>query len=87
MRAAVVLDANRALRICSVAPGVIDTDMQGEIRGSGKEKFPLREKFEELKRNGQLVSPEQCATQLIDFALSDAFGREPVADIRQITVS
>jgi hypothetical protein len=61
--------------------------MQGEIRGSGKEKFPLREKFEELKRDGQLVSPEQCATQLIDFALSDTFGQEPVADIRQITVS
>jgi benzil reductase ((S)-benzoin forming) len=83
----VVLDANRALRICSVAPGVIDTGMQAEIRGSGEEKFPLREKFEELKRSGQLVSPEQCATQLIDFALSDAFGETPIADIREVTVS
>jgi benzil reductase ((S)-benzoin forming) len=84
---AVVLDANRALRICSVAPGVVDTNMQAEIRGSGEEKFPLREKFEELKRNGQLVSPEQCATQLINFALSDAFGETPVADIREVVVS
>ena len=81
---AVALDANRALRICSLAPGVVDTNMQAEIRSSGKEQFPLREKFEELKRNGQLVSPEQCATQLIDFTLSETFGQTPVADIREV---
>jgi benzil reductase ((S)-benzoin forming) len=81
---AVALDANRALRICSLAPGVVDTNMQAEIRGSGAEQFPLREKFEELKRNGQLVSPEQCAIQLIEFTLSEAFGQTPVADIREV---
>lgn len=81
---AVALDANRALRICSLAPGVVDTDMQAEIRSSDKEQFPSRERFEELKRNGQLVSPEQCAIQLIDFTLSEAFGQTPVADIREV---
>jgi len=81
---AVALDANRALRICSLAPGVIDTDMQAQIRGSGEEQFPMRARFEDLKRNGQLSTPEQCATQLIDYALSDAFGQTPVADIREI---
>ncbi|NPT45217.1 SDR family oxidoreductase [Paraburkholderia sp. 1N] len=81
---AVALDANRALRICSLAPGVIDTNMQAEIRGSGAEQFPMREKFEELKRNGQLSTPEQCATQLLDYAFSDAFGQTPVADIREV---
>ncbi|MGE8488716.1 MAG: SDR family NAD(P)-dependent oxidoreductase, partial [Paraburkholderia nemoris] len=81
---AVALDANRALRICSLAPGVIDTNMQAEIRGSGEEQFPMREKFEDLKRNGQLSTPEQCATQLLDYAFSDAFGQTPVADIREV---
>ncbi|MFM0502358.1 SDR family oxidoreductase [Paraburkholderia caffeinilytica] len=81
---AVTLDANRALRICSLAPGVIDTNMQAEIRGSGTEQFPLREKFEDLKRNGQLSTPEQCATQLLDYAFSEAFGQVPVADIREV---
>ncbi len=81
---AVALDANRALRICSLAPGVIDTNMQAQIRGSGEEQFPLREKFEDLKRNGQLATPEQCATQLLDYAFSDAFGQLPVADIREV---
>jgi benzil reductase ((S)-benzoin forming) len=81
---AVALDANRALRICSLAPGVIDTNMQAEIRGSGIEQFPMRERFEDLKRNGQLSTPEQCATQLLDYAFSDAFGQTPVADIREV---
>ncbi|QQC66643.1 SDR family oxidoreductase [Paraburkholderia ginsengisoli] len=81
---AVALDANRALRICSLAPGVIDTDMQAEIRGSGEDQFPMRAKFEELKRNGQLTTPEQCAAQLVDYALGDTFGQTPVADIREI---
>jgi benzil reductase ((S)-benzoin forming) len=81
---AVALDANRALRICSLAPGVIDTNMQSEIRGSGTEQFPMREKFEDLKRNGQLSTPEQCAAQLLDYAFSDAFGQTPVADIREV---
>ncbi|MFP3566892.1 SDR family oxidoreductase [Paraburkholderia sp. SIMBA_030] len=81
---AVALDANRALRICSLAPGVIDTNMQAQIRGSDAEQFPMREKFEDLKRNGQLSTPEQCATQLLDYVFSDAFGQTPVADIREI---
>ncbi|WP_233807726.1 SDR family oxidoreductase [Paraburkholderia sp. HP33-1] len=84
---AVALDANRALRICSLAPGVIDTDMQAQIRGSGEAQFPMRARFEDLKRNGKLSTPEQSAAQLIDYALSDAFGLTPVADIREIAKS
>jgi hypothetical protein len=66
---------------------VIDTNMQAEIRGTGVEQFPMREKFEDLKRSGQLSTPEQCAAQLLDYALSDAFGETPVADIREIAKS
>jgi hypothetical protein len=44
----------------------------------------MREKFEDLKRNGQLSTPEQAAAQLLDYAFSDAFGETPVADIREV---
>lgn len=81
---AVALDANRALRICSLAPGVIDTGMQAEIRGSGIDAFPMRERFEQLKQNGQLATAEQTAANLIAYAMSDAFGDTPVADIREV---
>ncbi|MDR5750292.1 MULTISPECIES: SDR family oxidoreductase [unclassified Caballeronia] len=81
---AVALDASRALRIASVAPGVVDTDMQGEIRATGLERFPLRDKFDSLKRDGLLASPAQSAQKLVDYALSDAFGETPVVDVRDL---
>lgn len=80
---AVMLDQAPNLRICSLAPGVIDTDMQAEIRGVSLEQFPLRERFEALKREGNLAAPEACARQLVDFLLSEQFGRSPVADLRE----
>jgi benzil reductase ((S)-benzoin forming) len=82
---AVALDNNRALKVCSVAPGVIDTDMQAEIRGTGLEHFPLREKFDELKRNGQLSTPADAARQVLDYALRDSFGDTPVVDVRDLS--
>ena len=78
----VALDQTPALRICSLAPGVIDTDMQAEIRATPLEQFPIRERFEALKRNGELTSPAQCAQRLVDYLLSERFGREQIADLR-----
>jgi NAD(P)-dependent dehydrogenase (short-subunit alcohol dehydrogenase family) len=79
---AAALDQVPGLRICSLAPGVIDTDMQAEIRASDIRRFPLRERFEALKRDGALTSPEDCARRLVAYALDPRFGDAPVADLR-----
>lgn len=81
---AVVLDNTRALRIGSLAPGVVDTDMQAEVRATPIERFPIRERFEALKRNGELASPDECAARLVDYLLSEKFGQTPVADLRDL---
>lgn len=81
---AVAQDSSRGLRISSVAPGVIDTDMQAEIRGTQLEHFPMRERFDELKRQGQLATPADAARKVIDYALSDSFGENPVTDVRDV---
>lgn len=81
---AAALDAERGLRVASVAPGVVDTEMQGQIRSADEARFPLRERFAEMKRSGQLASPEQAATQFVGYLLSDAFGETPTADIRSL---
>jgi hypothetical protein len=78
------LDAERGLRVVSLAPGVIDTDMQGEIRGADEARFPLRERFAEMKRSGQLASPDEAAGKFVDYLLSETFGQTPTADIRQL---
>lgn len=81
---AVVLDQTPGLRICSLAPGVIDTDMQAEIRATGLERFPVRERFEAMKREGALVSAQDCAARIVDHLLGDTFGAVPVADLREL---
>lgn len=84
---AVALDAPEGVRISSVAPGVVDTGMQATIRATRVDHFPLRGRFEELKQTGKLATPEDCARQLIDYALSDVFGALPATDVRELAQS
>jgi hypothetical protein len=79
---AAALDEAAGLRVVSLAPGVIDTDMQASIRATSVDQFPLRERFRELKASGALLSPEDCAQRLVEFALSPDFGATAVADLR-----
>lgn len=69
------------LRICSIAPGVVDTDMQAGIRAAPLELFPLRPQMEAMKLNGALLSPEECAQNLVDYFLCDRFGETPIMDL------
>lgn len=77
------LDQLPALRIGSLAPGVIDTDMQAEIRASRPEQFPLRDRFIALKQQHQLAMPEETARALVDYLLGERFGEVAVADLRE----
>jgi benzil reductase ((S)-benzoin forming) len=79
---AVALDAEEGVRICSLAPGVIDTGMQAVIRATPEDRFPLRQRFVAMKQEGQLVTPDDCAARVIDYLLSDHFGDRAVDDLR-----
>lgn len=72
------------LAIESLAPGVIDTDMQGEIRATTAEQFTLREQFVALKENNDLSSPESCGEAIVAHMLGPRFGTEVITDIRQL---
>jgi NAD(P)-dependent dehydrogenase (short-subunit alcohol dehydrogenase family) len=78
------VDASAGWRIASVAPGVIDTDMQTEVRGLDPAVFPERRRFLDLAREGLLVSPEVAAQRFLDYVTSDVFGREPTIDLRSL---
>jgi benzil reductase ((S)-benzoin forming) len=47
--------------VIAVAPGVVDTAMQGEIRKVDEQAFPSVERFRELSRSGGLSTPEDAA--------------------------
>lgn len=69
-------------RVCSLAPGVIDTEMQMQLRGAPDADFPDRQGFEGLHQQGMLTAPELAAERLLAFLARPDFGQQPVADVR-----
>lgn len=69
-------------RVCSLAPGVIDTDMQVQLRSAEPDRFPDRAAFVGLKDTGSLSSPQDAAARVLAFLDRADFGRQPVADVR-----
>jgi len=68
--------------VVSLAPGVIDTDMQVQLRGADPSHFPEQARFQGLKDGGQLQTAEATAASIIQFLARPDFGKTIVADIR-----
>ncbi len=69
-------------RIVSLAPGVIDTDMQQQLRAGDPAAFPDLARFVDLKRQGRLTSPTEAAARVLACLERPDFGANPVADVR-----
>ena len=83
-RAVALEEASRAhpVRIVSLAPGIIDTDMQVQLRTADPKAFPEQARFAELKASGQLDTPAQAAQKVLAYLARPNFGTKPVADVR-----
>jgi len=65
-------------RAYSIAPGVIDTDMQATIRGTNKADFPMVDKFHEIKTNDSFNTPPYVAIEIEKLVLRDGPQTLPV---------
>ncbi len=70
------------VRAVSLAPGIIDTDMQANIRNSDPARVPVQPRFVELHQRGQLASPAQTAARIAAYLWRDDFGQTELDDIR-----
>jgi NAD(P)-dependent dehydrogenase (short-subunit alcohol dehydrogenase family) len=61
-------EAEIGLRAHSVAPGVVDTEMQSLIRASSSEDFPDVERFQDRKRDGDFNSVRFVASEFLAIA-------------------
>jgi len=68
--------------IVSLAPGVIDTDMQVQLRNADPARFPEQTRFQGLKDGGQLQTTDDTAAAIVRFLMRPDFGKTVVADIR-----
>ncbi len=70
-------------RVESLAPGVIDTDMQTQLRAADPALFPDHARFVALKAQGALDSPETAAAKVLRALAAADFGQQAVTDVRE----
>ncbi|MBW3666580.1 MAG: SDR family NAD(P)-dependent oxidoreductase [Actinobacteria bacterium] len=70
-----------AVVVAAIAPGVIDTSMQEEIRSTPAEDFPDVDRFRRLHEEGDLIAPEVAARRFWE-ALEDGLTPGSVIDLR-----
>lgn len=73
------------VKVVSIAPGVLDTAMQVDIRQTSSADFPNVQRFIDLHTEQALSSPTTAAQQILAYSLSPDFGSQTLQDIRLIT--
>ncbi len=63
----VLQEENSNVRVFSIAPGIVETDMQKVIRSLDRRKFPLIDNFVRLKEEGMLKSVDKCAREIVSI--------------------
>lgn len=79
----IAAEQHAGVYIASIAPGVVDTPMQAEIRASHDGAFPMRQRFLDLKEQGGLSSPADTAARIAAMIASADFGKEVIDDVRR----
>ena len=60
-------EKHQNLKILSISPGVVDTNMQEEIRNSDPKNFPLHQNFVDYYSKNELISPKLVAVKLLQI--------------------
>ncbi|CAN5881326.1 SDR family oxidoreductase [soil metagenome] len=71
------------VRVFGVAPGVVDTGMQSQVRAADEHQFPSRQRFIDLHQNGMLVQPEEVASwiwRLVESGVENG----SIVDLREL---
>lgn len=79
------LEAEQGLAICSLAPGVIDTPMQAQVRGASDSQFPDVARFRTMKADGTLRPADDVARDIIRLIHEGKLTNGGNFDIREMT--
>lgn len=70
----------------SIAPGIVDTEMQGEIRRAPARDFPELQRFVDYKKNGELADPAEVAEKLYSVIKSPENFSEICFSLRDLEI-
>lgn len=81
--AVIAVEQHPRVRIASIAPGVVDTNMQQCIRAADAAKFPMVNNFINMKTNSQLQSAAETAQKIATMIAADDYGQQILRDVRE----
>jgi benzil reductase ((S)-benzoin forming) len=73
----------KGFRVFAVAPGIVDTDMQAEIRTADREDFPALDRFKGFKTERKLLTPKVVAAKIFYLLSNPVLFSEVVQDVRE----
>lgn len=72
------------IKVFAMAPGIIDTGMQQDIRKASKQHFADLDRFLEYKNNDDLSKPEDVAKKIKEFLSNTVKYTDVLVDVRNI---
>lgn len=73
-------DNSSSVKVVSVWPGMIDTDLQHKARNTSTDTFASAEMFKKVQEHGLLTSPEATAGKLVHLLLGESFHQGTVVE-------
>lgn len=75
---------NSNFTVLSIAPGIIDTNMQSEIRSTDNKNFSNLDRFIEYKKNSDLSSPEHTANKVLQYINNPDLANDILCSVRDL---
>lgn len=69
----------------AISPGVVDTEMQGEIRRLDLNNFPDKQRFVDYKNRGELTQPSEVAEKILNIINNVKLAPSTVFSLRDVS--
>jgi benzil reductase ((S)-benzoin forming) len=76
-------EINNGVKCVAIYPGVVDTNMQTEIRKTTETEFKNVQRFIDLKENNELFTPEFVADKIYEIDISGTLQNGDIIDVRK----
>ena len=75
-------EIKNGVKIVSIYPGIVDTDMQAAARNTPRENFKSVQRFIDFYEQGALTTPKQVAEKIYNLDVTKKLKNGRIVDVR-----
>lgn len=72
------------VKCLGISPGIVDTEMQDDIRSRKPEDFPEHKRFVEYKKNNELQNPTEVGQKILKFVTNPEKAPDTIFELRDV---